>query len=366
MLLALLLSSCDRFEHSFAPVATEGFQETFYSPLEDAFNEMSVSNMDIAMDFFADDYMHFGVSKANRRDWLQNILISHEQAIFEVSEVSSMLLDENHAVTNWRLQVILPDRFQAVVDSTFVGDKLEKIAGKWRLRGNNMCNPPSNKQLVIAEYFTFRTCPNCPEAETKLYALQQQYAGKFIFLEYHIDPNLLPYLPGDNTYLYYTAYTPPATVFQGMHKVLQSNAAALAQYQSIVDELVQVDTPITYQMGQQSINGNQINTSVQLTPVIELDQSNLVLNYAIISDETTYVNYNGDPLHNVVRAKGSLSLNGVDLANPVNISLTAANPLPEHFTLVVWAQKKPGVFQNNSTIYGGITSQWTNSSKGKR
>jgi hypothetical protein len=43
------------------------------------------------------------------------------------------------------------------------------------------------------------------------------------------------------------------------------------------------------------------------------------------ADETTYVNYNGDPLHNVVRAKGSLSLNGVDLANPVNNSLTAAN-----------------------------------------
>jgi hypothetical protein len=75
---------------------------------------------------------------------------------------------------NWRLQVILPDRFQAVVDSTFVGDKLEKIAGKWRMRGTTCVILQATTACDSGVLHNFAPVQIAPEAETKLYALQQQ------------------------------------------------------------------------------------------------------------------------------------------------------------------------------------------------
>jgi hypothetical protein len=64
----------------------------------------------------------------------------------------------------------------------------------------------------------------------------------------------------------------------------------------------------------------------------------------LISDEHEYTNYAGQPLHNVVRAKGSMSLAEVDLqdGSPARLTIDGAFPLN---TLVVFAQKKPATFQ---------------------
>jgi hypothetical protein len=110
------------------------------------------------------------------------------------------------------------------------------------------------------------------------------------------------------------------------------------------------------------LNGRDLSCAVQLTKLTDLDQSEMVLNYVIIEEESPYSNYTAPlvKLHNVALARGSMSLNGVNLANPV----TLANPmifsqncpqvLPSDIRLIIFAQKKPTTFRNDATIYGGI------------
>jgi hypothetical protein len=142
-----------------------------------------------------------------------------------------------------------------------------------------------------------------------------------------------------------------------MDKVTQSSAASLAQYQNLVDNYVQIDTPIRYQIHTTpTIEGRNLSGAVKLTPLTDLDQSDMVLNYVIYEEESSFSNIMTPnvPLRHVVRAKGSISLNGVNLNNPIDISLTSTVDLPEDIKLVVFAQKKPASFQNNATIYGGL------------
>jgi hypothetical protein len=356
LLLLVLLSSCDRYEHNFKAPVVLNFNEVVFSPLQDAFNQSNAADLSMVMDFYADDYLHFGTNKADWELQLRTMISGVPNPVFEVIHSSSMQQNEITAIANWQLKISDPDSKRVIADSTFVGERLVKVSGKWLLKGNQMvCEPPAGKQLVIAEYFTYRTCQNCPPAEAKLKELYLQYPGNFTYLEHHTSGGLE--IAGDNTHIYYAAYSPPVSVFNGMDKVTQSTAASLAQYQSLVDSYVQIDTPIRYQIhSTPTVNGRTMTGAVKLTPLIELDQNDMVLNYVIYEEESHLSNITTPniPLRHVVRAKGITSLAGVNLNNPINISLTSTVDLPEDIKLVVFAQKKPTTFQNNATIYGGL------------
>lgn len=353
-----LLSSCDRFEHAYtAPVVTdigEILETTLFNPMQTAFNQSTATDISLAMVYYADDYLQFGVSKSEWELELRTMLTGVANPVFDVSMDTAMQQNDTNALANWNLKITDPDTKRVVADSSFVGERLVKIGDKWLLKGNQMtCEPPVSKQLVIAEYFTFRTCPSCPPAEAKLRDLHAQYPNNFIYLEHHTSGGLE--IAGDNTAPYYGAYSPPVSIFNGREKVTLSNAASLAQYQSLVDAYVLQDTPIKYQLtGTPTVSGRDLSGSVLLTPLAALDQSNVVLNYVIIEEVSPYTNVNGVNLHNVVRAKGSISLNGVNLANPINFNLTSTVDLPEDMRLVIFAQQKPTTFHNDATILGGI------------
>ncbi|MDD2229985.1 MAG: hypothetical protein PHY48_11290 [Candidatus Cloacimonetes bacterium] len=355
-----LLSSCDRYEHAYtAPVITDFgaiLEANLFTPMQTAFNQSTASDVSSAMVYYADDYLNFGVSKSEWEQDLLTMLAGVANPIFVVSLSAVNQLNDTIAQANWRLIISNPANKSVIADSSFVGERLEKINGNWLLKGNQMtCEPPVSKQLVIAEYFTYRTCTNCPHAENKLKELQLQYPHNFIYLEHHTSGGLE--LAGETTAAYYGAYSPPVTVFNGKEKVTQSNAASLAQYQSLVDAYVQQDTPIRYQLSSTpTVNGRDLSGSVLLTPLLTLDQSNVVLNYVIIEEVSPYSNVSTPDvfLHNVVRAKGSISLNGVNLANPISFNLTSTVDLPEDIRLVIFAQQKPATFQNDATILGGI------------
>ncbi len=351
ILSALLLFSCDRFEHDFVAPDTEDIDTTFFEPLELAFGTIIANDMSALDAFYADDYMHNSINKGERLSWIQGFLNQDPSTVFQLSDQEFNQIDNSNAIVNWRLRVIGGDQ-QILADSLFVGERIIRQAQSWMLYGNQVCVQQIGKQLVIAEYFTFRTCPNCPDAEEKLHQLQAQYPENFIYLEHHISMELA--VPGDDTYLYYQAYSPPVSVFQGMEKVLQSNPASLDQYQAIVDNLVLVDEPVVYELSAVNVQSNEVSAVVYMDPLIELELSDLVLNYVIISDDVQYVNYAGDPLHNVVRALGSHSLAEADLAAGIPINLNIPEGLPQSSKLVVFAQHKPANFENNSIIYGGI------------
>lgn len=350
--LSLLLVSCDRFEHKFTAAHTDDLNALFFSPLQEGFDSITASDLSALSAFYKEDYLHNGVSKSERMTWIHSFLSDSSPVLFELSDVAYSVTDLNNAQANWRLTVSSIETKEVLADSIFLGEKLVKVDSQWLLYGNQVCVQGSVRQLVIAEYFTFRTCPNCPDAETKLQQLQYQYPENFIYLEHHITMELA--LPNDQTAAYYSAYSPPVTVFQGMEKVLQSNPASLSQYQAIVDNLVQVEVPVYYTLSDVNINGNEVSAKVFMDARIELQQADLMLSAVIITDEVEYQNYAGQPLHNVVRGKSSISLAATNLSEGIPIAVSAVDPIPQNFKLIVFAQHKPGSFNNNSTIYGGI------------
>jgi hypothetical protein len=353
-LILLISTACDRFEHSFSPQTEVDFEADFFSPLRAAFTQITATDLSAIEAMYTEDYIHNGITKANRINWIGSFL-SEAGTVFEVQNTAGQSVDADNALVNWNL--VISRGGDVLADSTFIGEAIRREGDMWRLKGNNVCIPNFGKQLVIAEYFTFRTCPNCPPSEAKLYALQNQYPDNFLYLEHHVTMELA--VPGDNTHMYYQAWSQPSAVFQGEEKVNGSADANLSQYQSIVDQLVTVDEPISYQIISSSVNGNELSGTVRLTPKIQLDDTDLVLNYVIISDEDFYTNVAGEPLHNVVRAKGSHSIEGVDLNLDIPFSLSTAGAFPDEYTLVIFAQTKPTSFQNNATIYGGIKHTFT-------
>ncbi len=352
ILVSLLLVSCDRFEHKFSTAPATDLNTLFFSPLQDAFASITATDISAVSGFYKEDYLHNGVNKSERLTWIQSFLNGKSGVSYTVSEVSYSLADEHNAQANWRLTISALNTKEVLADSLFMGEKLVKVDAHWLLYGNQACVPDIAKQLVIAEYFTFRSCPSCPPAEAKLQQLQNQYPENFIYLEHHTTMELA--LPGEQTAAYYGAYSAPVAVFQGMEKVGQSNAASLSQYQAIVDNLVQVEVPVYYTLGNVNISGNEITAQVFMTPQIELQQADLVLNAVIITDEVEYQNVDGQPLHNVVRGKSSKSLAATNLGEGISIAVSAAGSLPQNFKLIVFAQHKPSSFANSSTIYGGI------------
>ncbi len=357
LIAGLGLMSCDRFDHNFVPDEQDNFETELFTPLENDFNMSTAADLSPAMAHYADDYQHFGYTKNEWQIVLESILAGVADPQFEVSFTNVQQQNDTEALASWRLKISDPATRTVLADSIYTAERLRKVGDKWLLRGNqNACNPV-NKQLVIAQYFTFDTCPSCPASEAKLHDLELQYPGQFIYLEHHIMNEL--HLTHDNTNMYYNVFSAPTAVFQGQEKVSQSNDVSLALYQSNVDALAQIDEPIRYQLQSVNLSGRDLNAQVRLLPQINLDQTDLVLNYVLIEETSDHTNANGDPLHNVVRALGSQSLSTADLNNPIDISLTSTVDLPTDLKLVVFAQHKPTPFANNSTIYGGLVHSFS-------
>jgi len=355
VVVVLSVASCDRFEHNFAPQDPNeiDLDAAFFEPFEAAFNLVNTAGIDPVMAFYADDYNYYGITKAARRTWLEGLAATYSSLDFTISNTQVSIDNANHATINWRLVASSQDTRAVVADSTFVGEMLEKSGNSWILKGKNVCDPPLNKQLVIVEFFTFRTCPGCPQAEAKLHSLQDQYPN-FIYLEHHTQMELA--IPGEPTASYYNVTNAPVAIFQGTEKIIGSSDNELNQYQSLADALVQVDSPISYQLQTVAQDGRNLTGSVLLSPQTQLDTADLVLNYVIIEQTSSYTYLPGNqPIHNAVRARGSTALAGVNLAIPVNFELTSTVDIPDDAILVLFVQKKPSPWQNNATIQGGIT-----------
>nr|MDK2851174.1 hypothetical protein [Candidatus Cloacimonadota bacterium] len=348
---SLMLVSCDRFDHDFTAVEETDFVTDFVEPLVLALDAASAADMSAIEAMYATDYLHNGVNRSERIEWMRSFWVQDEGATASISDVLIQQIDANNALMNWRLWIMGSDQ-SILADSLFIGERLVRRDGKWLFWGNQTCVQPSDRQLVIVEYFTFRTCPNCPPAEAELNNIRLQYPDNFIYLEHHTQMELM--LPGDNTYQYYQAYSAPTAVFQGTEKVSGGLPEDTAQYQGIVDQLLTINKPISYSIDNLVYAGQDLSATVSLTPLIELPSEDLVLNYVLITDEVGYTNIAGEPLHNVVRAKGSVEISTSADLTDIPIQLSVAEGLPQNFKLVVFAQHKPQVFQNNATIYGGI------------
>ncbi|MDD4224618.1 MAG: hypothetical protein PHD87_08555 [Candidatus Cloacimonetes bacterium] len=352
LLAALFAAGCDRFPHDFEPPDVVDFNLELFTPLNQALQEQPAAGIEAVMDFFAEDYIHFGINKADRRVWLEGIFQAQPTAVAGATLLASDQLSDSTAVANWKLTIT--DSKGVIVDSTFTGENLAKREGHWLLRGNqNSCTPPVVKQRVIIEYFTFLGCPNCPEVEAELHDLQLAYPGQLSYLEHHVSGPLT--VSGDETYAYYGPFSVPTSILGGEVMLTGSSADIISSYEPEVQTLANLDSVFEYTNLSFSVDGQTISGSLNLNLLSEpFQQQDLVLNCVLIERESSFNNTQGQPLRNVVRAKSVQSIGALDLSEPVSFSLTSSVPIPDDASLVIFAQNKPVIFGNNASIYGGI------------
>ncbi len=351
LLAVLAVAGCDRFAHNFQTPEEDNLEAGLFVPLHEALQAQPGAGIEAVMQYFAEDYLHFGVNKADRRDWLEGIFQDHPSAVAGASLLASDLLSDSTAVVNWRFSVT--ESKGVIVDSTFTGERLVKRDGHWLLRGNQLsCEPPVVKQRVIIEYFTFWGCPNCPPVEAELHDLQLDHPGQLSYLEHHITGPLT--VPGDETYAYYGPFSVPTSIFGGEVMLTGSTADIVSSYAAEVQYLAGLDSRIIYSGLTYGVDAQTISGTVQLDMPDPFTHTDLVLNCVLIERESSFTNTQGQPLRNVVRAKSVQSIGAADLSQPLSFTLTSSVPIPDDASLVIFAQNHPVIFGNNATIFGGI------------
>ncbi|NLK50290.1 MAG: hypothetical protein GX294_06540 [Candidatus Cloacimonetes bacterium] len=352
ILLALIaLSGCDRFDHSFKPPDKLDFTPIIFAPLEEA---LVMGDVDEAMSYFSDDFMHNGQSKTDRHTWLEGIFSQDPNPLVEVKMLASQQTSPTHANVNWQLKLSSAER-GVLADSTFIGDTLIKENDRWLLKGNGaQCSVPDPKMTVVIEYFTFLGCPNCPPVEAKLHQLQQQHAGQLIYLEHHTTPPLA--VTGDPTFAYYGASGVPAAMVQGINRINGSSQESLDAFDHWVHTYLDMNKPIEYKNLLYTQDGQTISGSVELEFLVEgTPLQDLYLNAVLIEKTSSYTNTQQVNLHNVVRGKRCIPLDVNNLNGAVSFSVDSVDAqLPDDTALVIFVQHKPGTFNNDAFIYGGI------------
>lgn len=351
VLTLLAFTACDRFPHIFDPSMDEDLDALLFQPLNQALQNQPEAGIDELMQYFADDYMHSGISKADRRDWLEGIFSDHPNALARANLIETHKLSDLLYVSSWRLYI--SEAETVIADSSFVGDEAVKRDGRWLLRGNQAsCVVPNPKQRVIVEYFTFPNCPNCPPVEAELQHLQMDYPNNFSYLEYHITGPL--HIPGDGTHTYYGITSAPTSIFQGETKLLGSAPETLAEYRPQVDHYADLECLVDYSNLGYSIQGQNLTGSIKLNLAPEIASLNdLVLNVVLIEREASHP-IQQHPMRNLVRAKTVINIGGTDLSQAVNFDLNASIEIPDDASLVIFVQHRPATFANNARIYGGI------------
>ncbi|HPM04767.1 MAG TPA: hypothetical protein PL160_03525 [Candidatus Cloacimonas sp.] len=354
-ILAILLglASCDRFDHAFKPVAEVNFALELFTPLQAGFNAVSVDNLSPAMNFYADDYLHYGIDKVAWETMLQGYLNGISNPQFEVTLSDTELLSETSARANWRLKISDPATKAVIMDSSYVAERLVKSNNRWLLRGNQTEGGNNGgKQKVVVEYVTNIGCSYCPSVETKLHDLQAMYPDQFIYLTHQLTG---PVAINDILYQYYGAFSAPTSIIQGVHKLTGGTQTELDQYEPIVANLMNVDNPVVYNLFSHQISGSTVSGSLELTlQTKSLPKTSMILNLALLEDVSTATSFSGEPLTNVVLARKRIDLTGANLAEPVEFSITDDKALPDDLSLVAFLQTTPESFANDAIIHSGL------------
>jgi len=149
--------------------------------------------------------------------------------------------------------------------------------------------------------------------------------------------------------------------------LMGNSPAILAEYDTAIQSLLEKDADILYLYPVIRINNKQVTGSITLQLLNQdLNLTNLYLNYALIDKVSPYQNTNYDNVRNVVLAQGSKTLTSADLNSPISFAFTSSVTIPDDAAIVIFAQTKPPVFENNAKIYSGIEIAIDNIIKSKK
>jgi len=353
LILTLLLAvSCSRFEHDFDP--PEDFEAALFNPLQAALDSLTATNIAPVMDFFADEYLHNGITKAGREEFLQSLYSVSTELIFTVDMANAEFTNDNNAIATWNLKVYSDSTKALLADSTFVNDRLIKRNGKWLLMGNGISGGiQTQKQRIIIEYFTFVGCPNCPVVANHIRQLQASYPTQLSYVEYHASGELSQGMAHNDLMMYYSAFPNPVSVVQGNTKLTGSTPDVLSTYTQSVALQSEVDASVKLENFSYQITGNQIDCSIKVNTLVQdFDLTNVKLRYVLLKKTWDFANPSAEAHHNVALAKGSIDLATQDLSQPISFSLT--KEIPADAAMLVFVQKVPSTFNSDATIYNGI------------
>ncbi len=355
LLLAVIFGSCSRFEHDFAPREVIDFSALLFLPLNNAFEQITPTELGSVMDFYADDYLHYGIGKDTREEYYQNLFSVSSTLDFVVTMINAEELTEDTAIASWNLKVYIPDTKTLIADSTFVNERLEKRAGRWLLLGNGVDGQISMKQRVVIEYFTYLGCPNCPLVEERIRQLQSQFPTQLSYIEYHTSGALSFGNSHQDLMVYYTGFPSPVSIIQGSSRIQGSTPETLNLYSSLVSQLTEVEAQVLLKNFTYSTGSQIINASIKIEPQGEgFDQTNLRLRYVLIKKLWNFADPSADPHHNIALAKGSMDISSHNLDQPISFDLAYSGELPTDAALIVMVQKYPAVFASNANIYNAI------------
>lgn len=358
ILMAIFIASCDRFEHTFKPSEITNAESVLFTPLREAFSQISSDDVSAVMDLYDDDYLHNNQSKTEREAFYLSLFEGRQDLNFTVTIIASqnIAVTDTTSLVSWMLQV-KDQANNSIADSTFLGEYIIKRGSSWKLYGNRdyCCPPPEYKQRVFIEYFTGKFCPSCPQVATLLHQLQEAYPINLTYLAYHIaDPMDI----GNTDILTYYGNPPqPSVIFQGENKIIGNNADNEQIFNQLVAQIANTQADLILTNLDYTITNQLLSGTIRVNLLNDLlDSSKLHLKYAIIdklSDAHTYLP-SGTPCYNVVLAKGTKSLNGADLSQTVSFNLPFNSNLPIDSYLAIWVQVTPDPFENNAKIFNGI------------
>lgn len=347
ILIALAFTACDRFDNELTKPEDE--QREVAQTIVHAFDGASAEELSPLYALFHEDYLYDGITQEARIAQIGSLLQEHDALSFEIEVSREKHLDETNAELNWKLTAYAEE---LLLELIFIKDRAIKDAEGWRLTGNGESGEEEENpaQLVIAEYFTFSTCPNCPPAEAKLRELAQTHSN-FIFLEHH---TMIHYtVPGNDNHAYYGNPPAPAAVFQGQNVVRGSSADALGSYDSMTQQYIDQPSTFAYTISEFEKEGSALSAKVSLELASEVDFEDMYLNYVVIAERMINPLNTGEYFYNVVRSLGRRAIAESDLGKPLDISLSLPDDMPENGKLVIYVQKRPEGFDYNARIYGG-------------
>ena len=343
LVMGLMITACDRFDNSLTKPA-EGIHEVG-DLIIGTFASLNAEDLEPLTALFHEDYLYNGIDKEVRIAEITALFEDTENLSFEVKVSSEKHTSSENAVLDW--QLLAYDEEELCYEELFKGDKAIKEADSWQLLGN-LVDPDEDEeddtpaQLVIAEYFTFLGCSNCPPVVQKLKEMAQTHSN-FIYLEHHVAS---PYLVQDNdNYPYYGNPSIPSVVFQGQNLSIGNSTDVLASFEPIVGQYIDEPAAFEYLIDDLDISDGTLSAKVTFNGKDSIDFEDMYLNYIAFANVPNF--------DNVVRGIGRKPITANDMNQPIDINVNLPANMPSDGKLLVYIQKRPEGFDSNARIYGG-------------
>ncbi len=359
IIVLIVIFSCNRFEHKFEPeIVEENYIIDFFTTFADSIQSiLPAANVSNIMDFYNNDYSNNGLIKTDVKVFYESFYLVNMLLDFEAT-----IIDTNGLSIDWRLLVTNPVSETTYMD-TIISDMLIETEDSYMFYGNQ-----ADLRNVVVELFTGKWCLNCPKAEDALHNLRQVYGSRFSYVEYHWNDELETDFAIDLFQYYPNAVGFPFGVINGDAGFIYITPS-VEEVQAAVDELIspllQQDPPALLEIIQASLAENTISGSIDIT-LNNVSTDNLALVLVLMENyNDEYLNYHGEPHHNIVLMRETIDISELNLTEPVSFELTELNTLPQWYidnstglpddlTLVLWVQTLETPYNQNTCVVHNV------------